>query len=156
MKLKLIVIGKTDFDFIEKGICLYKERILHYIPFEILVIPDIKNTGSLSINQVKTKESELLLNHINDSDYVVLLDDKGKEFTSLEFSVFLNKKMIAIKTLIFVIGGAYGFSEAIYKRSNEKISLSKLTFSHQIIRIIFLEQLYRGLTILKNEKYHHE
>lgn len=156
MKVKFLLTGKTDFDFIEKGISLYTDRIVHYLPFEIIVIPDLKNTKTLTPEQVKTKEGELQLTRINENDYVVLLDDKGKDFTSLEFANYLNKKMSSCKSLVFLIGGAYGFSKALYERVNDKISLSKLTYSHQIVRVIFLEQLYRAMTILKHEKYHHE
>lgn len=156
MKVKLLFTGKTDFDFIEKGISMYSDRISHYLPFGISVIPDIKNTKTLTPEQIKTKEGEAQLSRLKESDAVILLDDKGKEFTSVEFSNFINKKMNTGKNIVFIIGGAYGFSKSLYTRANEKISLSKLTYSHQIVRVIFLEQLYRGLTILKHEKYHHE
>lgn len=156
MKMKLIAIGKTDPDYIEKGVTLYRERIVHYIPFEIVYINDLKRTNSFSPQEIKTKEGDLLLSRIGPNDHVVLLDDKGKEFSSLEFSGFINKKNLSLKSLTFIIGGAYGFSEDVYRRANEKLSLSKLTFSHQMVRLIFLEQLYRAMTILRNEKYHHE
>lgn len=156
MKVKLLLTGKTDFDFVEKGISLYFDRIIHYLNFEISVIPDLKNTKTLTHEQVKIKEGEQQLSRINAGDFVVLLDNKGKEFTSIGFSNFINKKNNICKNLVFLVGGAYGFSEAIYKRANDKISLSKLTYSHQVVRVIFLEQLYRAMTILKHEKYHHE
>lgn len=156
MKVKLLLIGKTDSDYLNHGIDEYVRRLKHYLPFEILIIPDLKNTKSLSEKQQKEKESKLILNQINTSDFVVLLDEKGKEFKSVDFSKFIEKQMISgLKNLIFVVGGPYGFSNEIYKQSNLKISLSKMTFSHQMVRLIFTEQLYRAMTIIKGEPYHH-
>ena len=157
MKIKLLAIGKTDNKQLIQLIDEYQNRLKHYIKFEIEMIQDIKKVKSLSPSQQKEKEGELILNKLQNTDQLVLLDDKGKEFTSIEFSKYLQKKMNSgIKQLVLVIGGPYGFSEAVYKKSTGKISLSKMTFSHQMIRLFIVEQLYRGFTILKNEPYHHE
>lgn len=157
MKIVLIVIGKTDAGYFVEAIREYANRLVHYLPFEMQVIPDIKNVKNLSEAQQKEKEGELILKSLQAGDYLVLLDEKGKEFTSMQFAAYLEKKMHTVpKRLVFVIGGPYGFSEAVYRASAEKISLSKMTFSHQMIRLIFTEQLYRALTILNNEPYHHE
>jgi len=157
MKIKLIAIGKTDNKNLIQLIDEYQDRLKHYIKFELEIIPDIKNVKNLSEVQQKEKEGELILSKLQNTDHLVLLDDKGKEFTSIEFSKYLQKKMNSgIKQLVLVIGGPYGFSEAIYKKSIGKISVSKMTFSHQMIRLFIVEQLYRGFTILKNEPYHHE
>jgi len=156
MKIKLLLVGKTDSDYLGRGIDEYVKRLKHYLPFEMLVIPDLKNTKNLSENQQKQKEGELILNQVNPGDFVVLLDEKGREFTSVDFSKFIEKQMISgLKKLVFVVGGPYGFSNEIYKQSNSKISLSKMTFSHQMVRLIFTEQLYRAMTIIKGEPYHH-
>lgn len=157
MKISLIVIGKTDAQYFNDAIKEYANRLIHYIPFELQVIPDIKNTKSLSLIQQKEKEGELILKNIQAGDYIVLLDERGKEFSSLQFSSYIEKKMHTIaKRLVFVVGGPYGFSDDVYQKASEKISLSKMTFSHQMIRLIFVEQLYRAMTILNNEPYHHE
>ena len=157
MKIKLLAIGKTDNKQLIQLIDEYQKRLKHYIKFELEIIPDIKNVKNLSEVQQKEKEGELILNKLQNTDQLLLLDDKGKEFTSIEFSKFLQKKMNSgIKQLVLVIGGPYGFSEAVYKKAQGKISLSKMTFSHQMIRLFIVEQLYRGFTILKNEPYHHE
>ena len=157
MKIQLIVIGKTNQDFVEKGMREFFNRLQHYLPFEIKVIPDIKNAKNLSFEQQKEKEGELILKSIKQTDYIVLLDEHGKEFTSLQFAEYLEKKTHAIsKNLIFVIGGSYGFSDKVKELAKEKISLSKMTFSHQLIRLIFVEQVYRAMTILNNEPYHHQ
>ena len=156
MKIGLIVIGKTDAGYFVEAINEYKNRLTHYIPFEMEVIPDIKNVKNLSEAQQKEKEGELILKALQPGDYLVLLDEKGKEFTSMQFSTYLEKKMHAVpKRLVFVVGGPYGFSEAVYKAASEKISLSKMTFSHQMIRLIFIEQIYRAMTILNNEPASH-
>lgn len=134
----------------------YIKRLGFYVTFEFKIIPDIKNTKSLSEIQQKQKEGELILKHLETSDELYVLDENGKTFTSVGFSGFLNKKMSSgLKQLVFVIGGPYGFSDEVYQRANGKISLSQMTFSHQMVRLFFLEQLYRGFTILKNEPYHH-
>ncbi len=157
MKIALLVIGKTDASYFIESINEYKNRLVHYIPFEMLVIPDIKNVKNLSEIQQKEKEGELILKALQPGDYLVLLDEKGKEFTSTQFATYLEKKMHTVpKRLVFVIGGPYGFSSSVYQAASEKISLSKMTFSHQMIRLIFVEQIYRAMTILNNEPYHHE
>ena len=157
MKIALIVIGKTDAGYFVEAINEYKNRLVHYIPFEMEVIPDIKNVKNLSESQQKEKEGELILKALLPGDVVVLLDEHGKEFRSVEFANWIERKMHTVpKRLVFVVGGPYGFSDAVYKAAAEKISLSKMTFSHQMIRLIFIEQLYRAMTILNNEPYHHE
>lgn len=157
MKIKLLAIGKTDDKNLQTLIETYQNRLKHYINFELEVIPDIKNVKNLSKAQQKEKEGELILSKLVATDQLVLLDEKGKEFRSVEFSNFLQKKMNSgIKQLVLVIGGPYGFSETVYKKAQGKISFSKMTFSHQMIRLFVVEQLYRGFTILKNEPYHHE
>nr|WP_320117486.1 23S rRNA (pseudouridine(1915)-N(3))-methyltransferase RlmH [uncultured Marinifilum sp.] len=156
MKISLLVIGKTDKDFVIKGIEEYRKRLVHYLPFELVIIPDLKNTKNLSENQQKQKEGELILDKVKNSDTLILLDENGKEFSSVGFSKFIEQKMIAgVKNLIFVIGGPYGFSKDVYNKAQGKVSLSKMTFSHQMIRMIFVEQLYRAMTIIKGEPYHH-
>lgn len=157
MKIKLLAIGKTDNKQLIQLISEYQNRLKHYIKFEIEMIPDIKNVKNLSTSQQKEKEGESILRKLQNTDQLILLDDKGSEFTSIEFSKYLQKKMNSgIKQLVLVIGGPYGFSETVYKKSTGKISLSKMTFSHQMIRLFIVEQLYRAFTILKNEPYHHE
>lgn len=157
MKIALIVIGKTDTSYFTDALKEYTGRLIHYLPFEMIIIPDIKNVKNLSELQQKEKEGELILKNMQPGDYFVLLDEKGKEFTSLQFATYIEKKMHTVaKRLVFVIGGPYGFSDTVYHAAQEKISLSKMTFSHQMIRIIFTEQLYRAMTILNNEPYHHE
>ena len=157
MKIKLLAVGKTDDKNLQELIRTYEHRLRHYIKFEQKYIPDIKNSKNLSNAQQKEREGELLLKELQSSDHVLLLDEKGKEFRSVEFSGFLQKKMNAgMKQLILIIGGPYGFSESIYKRAQGKISFSKMTFSHQMIRLFAVEQIYRTFTILKNEPYHHE
>lgn len=157
MKIKLLAIGKTDDKNLIKLIDEYQNRLQHYIKFELEIIPDIKNVKKFSENQQKEKEGELILNKIENTDQLILLDDKGKQHSSIEFSAYLQKKMNSgLKQLVFVVGGPYGFSEAVYQKAQGKISLSKMTFSHQMIRLFFIEQLYRGFTILKGEPYHHE
>lgn len=157
MKIKLLAIGKTDDKNLSALIQTYQNRLKHYIKFEFEIIPDLKNAKNLSEAQQKEKEGELLLKKLQPTDQVLLLDDKGKDFTSMEFSKFLQKKMNSgIKTLVFIIGGPYGFSDAVYKKAQGKVSFSKMTFSHQMIRVFVVEQIYRAFTILKNEPYHHE
>lgn len=157
MKIQLIAVGKTFQDFVLKGVNEYSTRLKHYFPFEIEVIPDIKNTKNLSFDQVKEREGELVLKSFQPGDFVVLLDERGMTFTSLGFSKYIEKKMQTVpKRLVFVIGGPYGFSQKVYAAAQEKIALSKMTFSHQLVRLVFVEQLYRTATILGNEPYHHE
>ncbi len=157
MTIKLLTIGKTDDPSLQHLTNVYFKRLQFYNKFEIDCIPDIKNAKNLDEHQQKVKEGELLLQKITPSDYIVILDEKGKQFTSEEFSVFLQKRMNSgLKQVIFIIGGPYGFSEAVYTRADAKLSLSKMTFSHQMVRLFFIEQVYRAFTILRNEPYHHK
>jgi len=156
MKIKIIAIGKTDKEYLKEGIDIYFNRLKHYINSEFVVIPDIKNTRKMDENQQKQKEGELILQSVSNSDFLCLLDENGKEYSSVGFSEFINQKMVSgIKTLVFVIGGPYGFSKEVKERANQKLSLSKMTYSHQMVRLLFTEQLYRAFTILKGEPYHH-
>ena len=156
MKIELLVVGKTTNKHIQTCIADYTERINHYVPFSMTVIPELKNTKSLSEEQQKMREGELLLRQLQPSDTVVLLDEHGIERRSVDFASWLSKKQQTARKLVFVIGGPYGFSEAVYQRAQEKTSLSQMTFSHQMVRLIFTEQLYRACTIIKGEPYHHE
>ena len=156
MKVTLLVVGKTTFPFVEKGITEYADRLIHYTSFNLYTVEAVKKTSSVTAEQVKQKEGEYILRKVNASDFLVLLDDKGKAFDSVGFAAQLEKWQVQTKSLVFVIGGAYGFSDAVYQRAQVKLSLSPMTFSHQIIRVIFLEQLYRAYTIIKGEPYHHE
>ena len=156
MTITLLSIGKTDSRELSQLISLYQQRLQHYIKFQFQVIPDIKNTKNLSETQQKEREGELVLKSLQASDILVLLDEKGRSFSSVAFADELQKRMNSgIKNLVFVIGGPYGFSEAVYQRAQQKISLSPMTFSHQMVRLFFVEQLYRAFTILRNEPYHH-
>lgn len=156
MQIKLIAIGKTDSKELEQLIQEYVKRLGFYTKFELDIIPDIKNSKNLSEASQKEKEGELILKKVQQSDELVLLDEQGKHYSSLAFSEYLQKKMNAgLKNLIFVIGGPYGFSDEVYKRANGKVSLSAMTFSHQMVRLFFVEQIYRAHTILRNEPYHH-
>lgn len=156
MKTILILVGKTSDKHFQAGISDYADRITHYMPFDIVTIPELKNTKSLSEEQQKTMEGELILKQLQPSDTLVLLDEHGKELRSIELAKWLEQKQQTARRLVFVIGGPYGFSEAVYSRANEKLSLSKLTFSHQMVRLVFTEQIYRACTIIKGEPYHHE
>lgn len=157
MKIKLLLVGKTDDKDIASATEKYLKRLKHYIDFKLEVIPDLKNTKNLSQDDQKTKEGELILAKVDNADVLVLLDENGKGFNSVGFANYLQKKMNAgTRNLIFVVGGPYGFSEQVYSRANEKIALSKMTFSHQMVRLFFTEQVYRAMTILKNEPYHHQ
>jgi 23S rRNA (pseudouridine1915-N3)-methyltransferase len=157
MKITLLTVGKTDKDWVKQGIDIYASRMKHYFPFSIVEIPELKNASSLSLDQIKTKEGELILKNVKPADEVILLDERGWEFSSMEFAKALQDKISYTgKDIVFVIGGAYGFSDAVRQRSNSKISLSRMTFSHQMVRAIFVEQLYRAFTIMKGEPYHHE
>lgn len=156
MKTELILVSKTTDKHLMAGINDYLERISHYMPFEITVIPELKNTKNMTEEQQKGREGELILQKLQPSDTVVLLDEHGKQFRSVEFADWLQKKQNTARRLVFVIGGPYGFSEAVYTRANEQISLSKMTFSHQMVRLLFVEQIYRACTIIKGEPYHHE
>ncbi|MCF0192574.1 MAG: 23S rRNA (pseudouridine(1915)-N(3))-methyltransferase RlmH [Prevotella sp.] len=156
MKATLVLIGKTDNKMYQTAIEDYISRINHYIPFDIQIISDIKSSKNLSEEQQKQKEGESILKLIQPSATIVLLDEHGKEFRSIEYASWIEKKQQTAKRLLFVIGGPYGFSKDVYTRADEKISLSKMTFSHQMVRLIFAEQLYRACTIIKGEPYHHE
>ena len=157
MKITLLTVGKTDKDWVKQGIDIYASRMKHYFPFSIVEITELKNVSSLSQDQIKTKEGELILKNVKPADDVILLDERGREFSSMEFAKVLQDKISYIgKDIVFVIGGAYGFSEAVYNRADSKISLSKMTFSHQMVRAIFAEQIYRAFTIMRGEPYHHE
>lgn len=157
MNIKLIAVGKTDSAPLQSLILEYTKRLSFYVKFDLEVILDIKNAKNLSENQQKEKEGELILAKINTTDFLVLLDENGKEFSSINFANEIQKKMNSgIKTLVFVIGGPYGFSESVYEKAKGKISLSNMTFSHQMVRLFFIEQVYRAFTILKNEPYHHQ
>lgn len=157
MKICLTVIGKMDDKTLSQLLDKYEKRIVHYIPFEKEIIEDVKNVKSLSENEQKVLEGNKILKSIQPGDYVILLDEKGKELTSRDFAQFIEKKMQTIaKRIVFVIGGPYGFSDEVYVRADEKLSLSKMTFTHEMVRLIFTEQLYRAMTILSGEPYHHE
>ncbi|MBQ2240084.1 MAG: 23S rRNA (pseudouridine(1915)-N(3))-methyltransferase RlmH [Alistipes sp.] len=157
MNIELIVVGKTDMKEVEALVAMYTKRLNHYVKFAITTLADVRNTKNLSAAEQKRMEGEAILRLVTDSDHLMLLDEHGLELRSIEFADLLQKRMSAgTKRLVFVIGGPYGFSDAVYQRANSKLSLSKMTFSHQIVRAIFTEQLYRAFTILKNEPYHHE
>ena len=157
MRITLLTVGKTDIKWVAEGLEVYASRLRHYISFEIKEIPELKNVSSLSREQIKTAEGKLILKNLRDSDEAVLLDEHGREFRSVEFASMLEKRLSASsRDLVFVIGGAYGFSTEVYERASSKISLSKMTFSHQMVRTIFVEQLYRAFTIIRGESYHHE
>lgn len=157
MKIALLTVGKTDVNWVKQGLDIYVSRLKHYIPFSITEIPELKNVSSLSKDQIKTKEGELILKNIRPTDDVILLDEHGKQYSSVEFATLLQNKInYEGKDIVFVIGGAYGFSESVYNRASSKISLSKMTFSHQMVRAIFAEQIYRAFTIMKGEPYHHQ
>ena len=157
MKITLLTVGKTDRDWVRQGLDIYVSRLKHYIPFSMVEIPELKNVSALSKDQIKTKEGELILKNIRPTDDLILLDEHGKEYTSVELAKVIQEKISYTgKDMVFVIGGAYGFSPEVYSRANSKISLSRMTFSHQMVRAIFAEQLYRAFTIMKGEPYHHE
>lgn len=157
MKICLLVIGKTDASYIKEGIAEYEKRLARYVPYEMKVLPDVKNAKNLTEGLQKEKEGEMLLQQFQAGDFIVLLDERGQQYTSVQFAQYLSRKMLGgIKRLVFVIGGPYGFAGEVYKLANDKISLSKMTFSHQMVRMIFAEQIYRAMTILKGEPYHHE
>lgn len=156
MRITLLTVGKTDIGWVREGLETYSSRLEHYIPFRICEIPELKGVSALSRDQIKAREAELTLKQIKPSDNVILLDEHGREYRSLEFADRLRKWMNDGRDLVFVIGGAYGFAPEVYERSDGKISLSQMTFSHQIVRTIFAEQLYRAFTILRGEPYHHE
>ena len=157
MKITLLTVGKTDVKWVKEGLDLYVSRLSHYVQFSLVEIPELKNVSSFSQAQIKEKEGDLILAAIRPSDEVILLDEHGKEFRSVEFARFLEERMTRSgRDMVFVIGGAYGFSQKVYERSDRKMSLSAMTFSHQMVRTIFAEQLYRAFTIMRGEPYHHE
>ncbi len=157
MRIVLLVVGKTTNTYLHTLILDYQNRLKHYVSFDIQVIPELKNTKHVSVEMQKEKEGEMLLKQLEDANEIILLDEKGKQFSSVEFSQQIDKAQVSgKKKIVFVIGGPYGFSEPVYQKATQKISLSKMTFSHQMIRLIFVEQLYRAFTILNNEPYHHE
>ena len=152
----MLLVGKTEDAYLREGISKYLNRLRHYIRLDFVEITELKNTKSLSQTQQKAKEAELILKRILPSDQVILLDEKGVQLTSTQFAEFIDKKQLgSVSNLVFVVGGPYGFDESVYQRANDKMSLSKMTFSHQMVRLFFVEQLYRGYTIIKGEPYHH-
>ena len=157
MKITFITVGKTEDAYLKDGIEKYVKRLKHYTKLELTEIPELKNTKALTEDQQKTKEAELILKKVNPTDHLILLDENGVEFTSVQFANFINKKSVSSSAnLIFVVGGPYGFHQSVYQRANYKLSLSRMTFSHQMVRLFFVEQLYRAYTIIKGEPYHHE
>ena len=157
MKITLLTVGKTDKDWVRQGMDIYVSRLKHYIPFSVVEIPELKNVSAMTKDQIKVKEGELILKQIKPTDDLILLDERGKEYTSVELAKVIQDKISYTgKDMVYVIGGAYGFSDAVYQRANSKISLSRMTFSHQMVRAIFVEQIYRAFTIMKGEPYHHE
>ena len=157
MRLTLLTVGRTDISWVRQGLDMYVGRLKHYISFDQVEIPELKNVSAFSQDQIKQKEGELILSKLKPADEVILLDEHGREFRSIEFSRFIEERMSRSgRDMVFVIGGAYGFSDAVYARANSKLSLSKMTYSHQLVRTIFAEQLYRAFTIMRGEPYHHE
>ena len=156
MKITLLVVGKTTDAHIQALLQDYQKRLGHYVPFTLTVIPELKNTKSLTSEQQKQAEGELILRNITASTDMILLDARGKDYRSIEFAEYLQKKMSSGRDLVFVVGSPYGFSDAVYQRANGQLSLSKMTFSHQMVRLFFVEQIYRAMTILRGEPYHHE
>lgn len=156
MRITLLQTGKTRDRFIIEGVEEFRKRVVRYAPFVIETVPDLRNSRNMTMKEVQEKEGDMILKRIKAGDYLILLDERGKEFHSIGFAEHLNKLEGRVNHVFFVIGGPYGFSEAVYSRANEKFSLSKLTFSHQLIRLLFMEQIYRSFTIRKGEPYHHE
>lgn len=157
MKVHVYYVGKTSEAYLREGEAIYTKRLKHYLPVTFEVLPDVKNAGKLQPTQLKEREGELILSRLKNDDGLILLDEGGKQFGSVEFSRWLDRQLqMPYKRLVFMVGGAFGFSPAVYARANGKLSLSKMTFSHQMIRVFFAEQLYRGMTILRGEKYHNE
>ena len=155
MRITLMESGKTRDPFIREGVELFRKRVVRYVPFQIESLPDLKNTRNLSMKEVQKQEAALMLKRIRPTDHVVLLDERGKEYDSIAYAEYLNSLEGRVNHLVFIIGGPYGFSEEVYSRADAKLALSRLTFSHQLVRVIFMEQLYRAYTILKGEPYHH-
>ncbi|PDP42874.1 Ribosomal RNA large subunit methyltransferase H [Tannerella forsythia] len=156
MNIVLLTVGKTEASFWKEALAEYQRRLQHYVPFELQALPEVKNTKNLTMSQQKTQEGVLIRKAMQAGDWFVLLDEQGKEYTSMQFAAYLEKKIqIVSRRLVFVIGGPYGFSDEVYQMASERLSLSRMTFSHQMIRPIFVEQLYRAMTILRGEPYHH-
>lgn len=155
MRITLIESGKTRDPFVKEGVELFRKRVVRYVPFKIESIPDLKNTRNMTMKEVQEEEGKLILKRIKDTDHMILLDEHGKEYNSIAFAEYINSLEGRVNHLLFVIGGPYGFSENVYKRADGQLSLSKLTFSHQLVRLLFMEQIYRAFTILKGEPYHH-
>ena len=156
MNIVLLTVGKTEASFWKEALAEYQRRLQHYVPFELQALPEVKNTKNLTMSQQKTQEGVLIRKAMQAGDWFVLLDEQGKEYTAMQFAAYLEKKIqIVSRRLVFVIGGPYGFSDEVYQMASERLSLSKMTFSHQMIRPIFVEQLYRAMTILRGEPYHH-
>lgn len=156
MKVKFLVVGKTAFDYLKVGEEIYQDRLKHYCSFERIEVQDVKNPKNLSKDEIKRKEASSILAKLSPNDFLVLLDENGKELSSVELANWIEKRNLLPQNIVFLIGGAYGFDSSLYERMNLKLALSKMTFSHQMVRIIFLEQLYRAFTITKGEPYHHE
>ncbi len=157
MKVVLIVVGKTDEPYLEQGISKYINRLVHYVPFEMKVLADVQRNRNITFHQQKKMEGELIVQQLKPGDEVFLLDEKGNSFSSRSFSGFIDKRlMVGTKRLVFIIGGPYGFSDEVYQKASGRIALSQMTFSHQMVRLIFVEQLYRAMSILKGEPYHHD
>ncbi|WP_158825005.1 23S rRNA (pseudouridine(1915)-N(3))-methyltransferase RlmH [Mucilaginibacter lacusdianchii] len=157
MKITLLTVGKTEDAYIRDGIDKFVKRLKHYIKLDIIDLPELKNTKALTQDQQKNKEAELILKKLTNTDHVVLLDEKGLEFSSVQFADYIDKKAISsVQNLVFIIGGPYGFDATVYQRANDKLALSRMTFSHQMVRLFFVEQLYRAFTIIKGEPYHHQ
>lgn len=157
MNIELLTVGKTNIKFILEGIADYTKRLTHYIPFVMTAVPDVKNVSKLDKEQQKTAEGQKILSLIQPGDFVVLLDERGKQYTSIEFSSFIEKGiLVGRKKMIFVVGGPFGFSKEVYDRADSQLSLSKMTFNHEMVRLFFVEQIYRAMTILRGEQYHHE
>ena len=157
MKITLLTVGKTDTEWVREGLDIYVSRLKHYIPFSVVEIPELKNVSALTRDQIKTREGELILKNIRPTDDVILLDERGKEYSSTELAKIIQDKLsYGNRDIVYVIGGAYGFSDQVYKRADSKLSLSRMTFSHQMVRAIFAEQIYRAFTIMRGEPYHHE
>lgn len=157
MKITLLTVGKTDKEWVREGLDIYVSRLKHYIPFSVVEIPELKNVSALTRDQIKTREGELILKNIRPTDDVILLDERGKEHSSTELAKIIQDKLsYGSRDIVYVIGGAYGFSDQVYKRADSKLSLSRMTFSHQMVRAIFAEQIYRAFTIMRGEPYHHE
>ena len=157
MKITLLTVGKTEDAYIKEGIDKYLKRLKHYTKLEVIELTELKNTKALTTEQQKSREAEMIFKKIAPADHIILLDEKGFEFTSAQFAVYLDKKAISsVQNLVFIVGGPYGFDQTTYQRANDKLSLSRMTFSHQMVRLFFAEQLYRAFTIIKGEPYHHE